>query len=108
MPHAHALGKIRVPIRGAYYLAFISFLVILAAPLISPIFPLFQKELVGSAALVGYLDAGFSLLLFLLNFVVAKSLKKYSSFKILKYSSLLYGISFMALVLISNLKQFIF
>jgi MFS family permease len=99
--------KLRIPLKGAYYLAFISFILILAAPFISPIWPLFIKGLVGKEAYVGYVSAFITFILFLAHFLTNKVLHYINKSTLFKYATLGYGLSFLGLTLVNNLPQLI-
>ena len=68
---------LRLPIKGAYFLVVLSFLISLASAFVSPVFPLYIKSLVNNEAKVGFVVSIVAFLLLLSNFVVSKYLDLY-------------------------------
>lgn len=80
----HKFIHFRVPIKGAYFLVLLTFLVSLSISFIAPVFPLYLKSLVAKEAYVGYITAAIAILLLIANFVVSKFLDRHKKRNLLK------------------------
>ena len=103
----HKFPHLRLPIKGAYFLILLSFLVSLSLSFISPIFPLYIKSLVKNETNVGYIVSITAVLFLLSNFVVSKYLEIYKKKHLLIMGLIGSLVSVILLSFITSLKYFL-
>ena len=101
------IRKIRLPLSGQSYLVIMAFLRNAPATLIAPILPLFIKSLVSNEAYVGYIYAITSIMFLFSNFLVTRLLHKIEKITLFKLATLVSGISYLALAVISNIYHYL-
>ncbi len=100
--------KHRLPLRGAFFLSAVSFLLSLSMSFVAPIYPLFLKEFVKSDAFVGYVVTFGSVLLILCSFVVVSLLRKYHKASLMRIALVGYAITFLLIPLMQTINQLLF
>ncbi len=97
----------KVPLKGAYFLVLLSFMVSLSISFLAPVFPLYIKTLVPKEAYVGYVSAAIAVLLLIGNFIANNFLEAHKKLRLMRLGLFGCTITIALLSIINQLHYFL-
>lgn len=95
--------KQALPIRGLLPIVLTSFFFNFAYTLVSPVYPLFVKELIENDSYVGYFAASLAFLMIIYSFLIQPLLARFKKISILKFGLIGLSASFVAIYFVNSI-----